>query len=66
VSKTALITGSPARTVLTWRVSVEQGLHVHGIKRRTSCSTRTASTTFTRPHEKGVKMHLHHGDLTDS
>src|SRR6187455_2923453 len=40
---------------------------VHGIKRRTSLfNTDRIDHLYHDPHEKGVRLFLHHGDMTDS
>jgi GDPmannose 4,6-dehydratase len=44
-----------------------KGYEVHGIVRRSSSFTRTASTTSTRtPTRPDVRLRLHYGDLTDA
>lgn len=44
-----------------------KGYEVHGMKRRTSLlNTARIDHLYLDPHEKGVKMFLHYGDLTDS
>jgi GDPmannose 4,6-dehydratase len=46
---------------------LEKGYEVHGIKRRTSLfNTDRIDHLYRDPHEKGVKLFLHHGDMTDS
>ncbi len=44
-----------------------KGYEVHGIKRRASSfNTDRIDHLYQDPHEKGVKMHLHYGDMTDA
>ena len=46
---------------------LEKGYEVHGIRRRTSMfNTGRIDHLYHDPHEKGVRLFLHHGDLTDS
>lgn len=46
---------------------LEKGYEVHGIRRRTSLfNTARIDHLYRDPHEKGVRMFLHHGDLTDT
>lgn len=46
---------------------LEKGYEVHGmIRRASSFNTGRIDHLFKDPHEKGVKMFLHYGDLTDS
>ncbi len=68
VQKKALITG------ITWQdgaylaeLLLEKGYEVHGIKRRASSfNTARIDHLFKDLHEKGTKLHLHYGDMTDS
>ena len=66
--KTALITGITGQDgAYLAEFLLSKGYTVHGIKRRTSLfNTARIDHLYQDPHEKGVKMHLHHGDLTDS
>ena len=44
-----------------------KGYEVHGIKRRASSfNTDRIDHLYRDPHDKGVKFHLHYGDLTDA
>src|SRR6195256_1303076 len=44
-----------------------KGYEVHGIKRRASSfNTDRIDPLYQDPHETGVRMHLHYGDLTDA
>jgi GDPmannose 4,6-dehydratase len=44
-----------------------KGYEVHGIRRRTSLfNTARIDHLYRDPHESGVRMFLHHGDLTDT
>jgi GDPmannose 4,6-dehydratase len=46
---------------------LNKGYEVHGIKRRASSfNTDRIDHLYEDPHEKGVKMHLHYGDMTDA
>lgn len=46
---------------------LDKGYTVHGIKRRTSLfNTDRIDHLYEDPHEKGVRLTLHFGDLTDS
>ena len=68
MNKVALITGITGQdgAYLT-ELLLEKGYTVHGIKRRTSLfNTDRIDHLYEDPHEKGVKLTLHFGDLTDS
>lgn len=44
-----------------------KGYEVHGIKRRASSfNTKRIDHLYRDPHEHGVRLFLHHGDVTDS
>jgi len=46
---------------------LNKGYEVHGIKRRASSfNTDRIDHLYEDPHEEGVKMHLHYGDMTDA
>jgi GDPmannose 4,6-dehydratase len=46
---------------------LKKGYEVHGIKRRASSfNTDRIDHLYKDPHEQGVRMHLHYGDMTDS
>src|SRR5437763_3613748 len=46
---------------------LKKGYVVHGVKRRASSfNTARIDHLYRDPHEKGVRLFLHHGDLTDS
>jgi len=46
---------------------LDKGYEVHGIKRRASLfNTDRVDHLYQDPHEKGVRLKLHYGDLTDS
>ena len=46
---------------------LQKGYEVHGIKRRASSfNTDRIDHLYEDPHEEGVKMHLHYGDMTDA
>jgi GDPmannose 4,6-dehydratase len=67
-SKTALITGVTGQDgAYLAEFLLEKGYAVHGIKRRTSLfNTDRIDHLYQDPHEKNVRFHLHHGDLTDA
>ncbi len=46
---------------------LDKGYEVHGVKRRASSfNTDRIDHLYQDPHERGVRMHLHYGDLTDA
>ncbi|MDP2450449.1 MAG: GDP-mannose 4,6-dehydratase [Polaromonas sp.] len=66
--KVALITGITGQdgSYLT-EFLLEKGYVVHGIKRRASSfNTARIDHLYRDPHTQGVRLFLHHGDLTDS
>jgi GDPmannose 4,6-dehydratase len=66
--KTALITGITGQdgSYLT-EFLLGKGYIVHGIKRRASSfNTARIDHLYQDPHTRGVRLFLHHGDLTDS
>ena len=68
MSKVALVTGVNGQdgAYLT-ELLLEKGYIVHGIKRRSSLfNTARIDHLYQDPHEKGVRLKLHYGDLTDS
>ncbi|MCB5202610.1 GDP-mannose 4,6-dehydratase [Neorhizobium sp. T786] len=68
MKKTALITGITGQDgSYLAELLLEKGYSVHGIKRRTSLfNTDRIDHLYHDPHESGVDLTLHHGDLTDS
>ena len=66
--KRALITGITGQDgAYLAELLLEKGYEVHGIKRRTSLfNTDRIDHLFVDSHKSGVKMFLHHGDMTDS
>ena len=68
MTKVALITGITGQDgAYLAEFLLEKGYEVHGIKRRTSLfNTDRIDHLFQDPHEKNVKLYLHHGDMTDS
>jgi GDPmannose 4,6-dehydratase len=66
--KTALITGITGQDgSYLAEFLLEKDYQVHGIKRRASSfNTDRIDHLYQDPHEKGVKMHLHYGDMTDA
>jgi GDPmannose 4,6-dehydratase len=66
--KKALITGITGQdgAYLT-ELLLSKGYEVHGIKRRSSLfNTDRIDHLYQDPHESGVKLKLHYGDLSDS
>ena len=66
--KIALITGITGQdgAYLT-EYLLNKGYFVHGIKRRSSLlNTDRIDHLYQDPHEQGVRLKLHYGDLTDS
>ncbi len=66
--KKALITGITGQdgSYLT-ELLIEKGYEVHGIIRRSSSfNTERIDHIYQDPHEKGVKLFLHYGDLSDA
>lgn len=67
-SKTALITGITGQdgAYLT-RLLLSKGYVVHGVKRRSSSfNTGRIEDIYHDPHESGVPLNLHYGDMTDA
>ena len=66
--KIALITGITGQDgSYLAKLLIEKGYEVHGIKRRASSfNTDRIDHLYQDPHEQGVKMHLHYGDMTDA
>lgn len=65
---TALITGITGQDgAYLAELLLSKGYSVHGIKRRSSLfNTDRIDQLYHDPHEHGVDLTLHHGDLTDS
>ena len=68
MKKIALITGITGQDgAYLAELLLNKGYEVHGIKRRTSLiNTDRIDHLYRDPHEKDVRLFLHHGDLTDS
>jgi len=66
--KVALITGITGQDgSYLAEFLLKKGYEVHGIKRRSSLfNTDRIDHLYQDPHEKNVKLYLHHGDMTDS
>lgn len=66
--KKALITGVTGQDgAYLAELLLEKGYEVHGIKRRSSLfNTDRIDHLYQDPHESGVRLKLHYGDLTDS
>ncbi len=68
MAKVALITGITGQDgAYLAEFLLEKGYEVHGIKRRASSfNTDRIDHLYQDPHERGVRMYLHYGDLTDA
>jgi GDPmannose 4,6-dehydratase len=68
MKKVALITGITGQDgSYLAEFLINKGYEVHGIKRRTSLlNSARIDHLYVDPHEKDVRLFLHHGDLTDS
>jgi GDPmannose 4,6-dehydratase len=66
--KKALLTGITGQDgAYLAELLLGKGYEVHGIKRRTSLfNTDRIDHLYQDPHESGVRLHLHYGDLTDA
>ena len=66
--KKALITGITGQDgAYLAEFLLHKGYEVHGVKRRTSLfNTDRIDHLYQDPHEKGRRLILHHGDMTDS
>lgn len=66
--KKALITGITGQDgAYLAEFLLDKGYEVHGIKRRSSLfNTDRIDHLYKDPHEKNVRIFLHHGDMTDS
>ena len=67
MTKTALITGITGQDgSYLAELLLEKGYEVHGIVRRSSTfGTERIDHIYRDPHDKGRRLHLHYGDLTD-
>lgn len=67
-NKVALITGITGQDgSYLAEFLLKKGYEVHGLKRRSSLfNTDRIDHLYQDPHEKNVKLFLHHGDMTDS
>ncbi|MGE0114267.1 MAG: GDP-mannose 4,6-dehydratase [Steroidobacteraceae bacterium] len=68
VHKKALITGITGQDgAYLAEFLLGKSYEVHGIKRRASSfNTDRIDHLYQDPHERGVRLHLHYGDLTDA
>lgn len=68
MNKRALITGITGQDgAYLAEFLLRNGYEVHGIKRRASLfNTDRIDHLYRDPHDAGVRMHLHYGDLTDA
>lgn len=66
--KVALITGITGQDgAYLAELLIKKGYSVHGVRRRTSLfNTSRIDHLLHDPHDRGVDLTLHHGDLTDS
>jgi GDPmannose 4,6-dehydratase len=66
--KKALITGITGQDgAYLAELLLSKGYEVHGIKRRASSfNTDRIDHLYQDPHDRGVRLHLHYGDLTDA
>ncbi len=66
--KKALITGITGQDgAYLAELLLGKGYEVHGVKRRSSSfNTERIDRLYQDPHEKGVRLRLHYGDLTDA
>src|SRR3982750_4233094 len=66
--KVALITGVTGQDgAYLAELLLAKGYEVHGVKRRSSSfNTARIDHLYQDPHEKGARLHLHYGDMTDS
>src|SRR4249920_1339810 len=67
MAKSALVTGITGQDgAYLAEFLLNKGYVVHGVKRRTSLfNTDRIDHLYRDPHEKGVRLFLHHGDMTD-
>ena len=67
-AKVAMITGATGQDgAYLAEFLLHRGYVVHGVKRRSSSfNTGRIDHLYRDPHETGVRLHLHYGDLTDS
>jgi GDPmannose 4,6-dehydratase len=68
LTKKALITGITGQDgAYLAELLLSKGYEVHGIKRRASSfNTDRIDHLYQDPHERGVRLRLHYGDLTDA
>ena len=68
MAKRALITGITGQDgAYLAELLLAKGYEVHGVKRRTSLiNTDRIDHLYQDPHESGVRLTLHYGDLTDA
>lgn len=68
MAKRALITGVTGQDgSYLAELLIEKGYEVHGIKRRSSIfNTQRIDHLYQDPHEAGLRLHLHYGDLSDT
>src|ERR671930_1527263 len=67
MARSALVTGITGQDgSYLAELLLAKGYDVHGLLRRSSTfNTRRLDPIYRDPHEAGVRLKLHHGDLTD-
>jgi len=67
-TKTALITGITGQDgAYLAKLLLDKGYAVHGVKRRSSSfNTARIEDLYHDPHETGLPLYLHYGDMTDA
>jgi GDPmannose 4,6-dehydratase len=68
MSKTALVTGITGQDgAYLAELLLEKGYTVHGLRRRTSLfNTARIDHLYRDSHDPDARLHLHHGDMTDT
>jgi GDPmannose 4,6-dehydratase len=68
LTKTALVTGITGQDgAYLAEYLISKGYIVHGVKRRASSfNTDRIDHLYQDPHDRGIRLRLHYGDLTDS
>ena len=68
MSKTALVTGITGQDgAYLAELLLEKGYVVHGLRRRTSLfNTARIDHLYLDSHDPNARLHLHHGDMTDT
>jgi GDPmannose 4,6-dehydratase len=68
IVKRALITGVTGQDgAYLSELLLDKGYDVHGVKRRSSSfNSARIDHLYQDPHDRGVRFHMHYGDMTDS